>query len=414
MKYWFFAFCLLIQSQVFAEENIAKKNLGAINGVWETTVNKQKFLVCWESYGTGNAYNKKNPHQLFELSASDKSDSLSWTWLDSSDEKVPLKPFLQITKIEHNKIVADVQYGLQSSKSMALKRVKTINYTGDCLFDGYQRKDKDVTMYQAFNAPRVKALKIWYSAPKTFMGKQYRINNAATQGKSKSVGEVSSLALSNDGQDLTAINKTLAHDYKDDQLSLVTCGDSNELGNGGDYQSHQQLRYWGSDWVSISYHSDGYCGGAHPFFNSDTQTFNIATGKSEDIWQWFKLTTLDKNAEVADDEKQVCRFKAQKDEYLTQCLPPKLVKKIYQARTICDKKCHFLGEKMEDFREMADGHIYSITLSPNGVSFVPGIAEPARGMRTYFAHYVIPYTELKPFLSKKGRAEISKIMLMSK
>ena len=413
MKYWFFAICILLQTLVFAEENVTQKNLGAITGVWQTTVNKHKFLVCWEgNRGSGNAYNEHNPHQLFELSATDKSDSLSWTLLDSSDEKMPLKPFLQITKIEANKIVADIQYGVKSSKSTVLKRVKTTNYNGECLFDDYKRNDNDVTMYQAFNMPRVKALKVWHSAPKTFMGKQYRINNAATQGKSKSVGEVSSLELSNGEQDLTAINKTLDRSFKDDQFSLATCGDMS-ISGGGDYHAHQRLRYWGSDWVSLSYHGDGYCGGAHPFFNAGTQTFNIETGKSEDVWQWFKLTTLDKNTEVAENAKQVCTLTKHKDNYLTQCLPPKLVKKIYQARTICDEKCPKPDDENSDFRGMADGNTYSIALSPNGVSFAPNLMEPARGMRTYYAHYVIPYAELKPLLSKKGKAEISKIILMS-
>lgn len=208
---------------------------------------------------------------------------------------------------------------------------------------------------------------------------------------------------------MSAVNKTLTQYFVSDKLSLVTCGDNSQSG-GGDFHAHQKLRYWGNDWVSISYHSNGYCGGAHPFFNADTQTFNIATGKSEDIWQWFKLTTLDRKAEIAEGEKQVCRFKRQNDEYLKQCLPPKLVKKIYQANTICDEKCHYSSEKAIDFRDETDGHIYSASLSPRGVIFLPSLVEPARGMRSYFAHFVIPYTELKPFLSKKGRLEISKIL----
>lgn len=310
-----------------------------------------------------------------------------------------------------HQITADIQYGVKTPTPIILKRIKTSNTTGDCLFDDSTRKAHDVSIYQAFNAPRVKVLKTWQSAPSTFMGKQYLIKNAATRAKSRTEGEVSVLNLLGDKQDMSAVNKTLALNFVGNQYFLVTCGDMSNSG-GGDYHAHQKLRYWGGDWVSISYHSDGYCSGAHPFFNAGTQTFNIATGKSEDIWQWFKLTTLDKKTDIAEDEKQVCRFKTLKDEYLKQCLPPKLARKIYRAHTICDEKCHYPGEKAIDFREETDGYIYSASLSPHGVIFLPSLVEPARGMRTYFAHYVIPYAELKPFLSKKGRDEISKIMQM--
>ena len=255
----------------------------------------------------------------------------------------------------------------------------------------------------------MKALKTWQSAASTFTGKQYRTKNAATRPKSRTEGKVSVLNLLSDSQDMSAVNKTLTQYFASDKLSLVTCGDDSASG-GGDFHARQKLRYWGNNWVSISYHSDGYCGGAHPFFNANTQTFNIATGKSEDIWQWFKLTTLDRKAEIAEGEKQVCRFKRQNDEYLKQCLPTKLARKIYRAHTICDEKCRYSGEKSINFRDETDGHIYSASLSPQGVIFLPSLAEPARSMRSYFAHYVIPYHELKPFLSKKGRLEISKIL----
>ena len=267
-----------------------------------------------------------------------------------------------------HQITADIQYGVKTPTPIILKRIKTSNTTGDCLFDDSTRKAHDVSIYQAFNAPRVKVLKTWQSAPSTFMGKQYLIKNAATRAKSRTEGEVSVLNLLGDKQDMSAVNKTLALNFVGNQYFLVTCGDMSNSG-GGDYHAHQKLRYWGGDWVSISYHSDGYCSGAHPFFNAGTQTFNIATGKSEDIWQWFKLTTLDKKTDIAEDEKQVCRFKTLKDEYLKQCLPPKLARKIYRAHTICDEKCHYPGEKAIDFREETDGYIYSASLSPHGVIF---------------------------------------------
>ena len=399
-----------IQPSAFAEETNIQNSRKTLNGVWKAAVNQQKLFVCLADH-QAYAYNTQNLNELIELSPAENSNDMRWKWHDSSGEETASKPFLTLNEISAHQITADIQYGVKTTTRIILKRIKTSNNSGDCLFDDYNRKVNDVSNYQAFNAPRVKALKTWESAPSTFIGKQYRTKNAATRPKSRTGGKVSVLNLLSDTQDMSAVNKTLAQYFVSDKLSLVTCGDDSATG-GGDFHAHQKLRYWGSKWVSISYHSDGYCGGAHPFFNADTQTFNIATGKSEDIWQWFKLTTLDRKAEIAEDEKQICRFKVHKDEYLKQCLPPKLVRKIYRARTICDEKCRFSGEKAIDFREATDGHIYSASLSPHGVIFLPSLAEPARGMRTYFAHYVIPYAELKPFLSKKGREEINKIIQM--
>ena len=152
---------------------------------------------------------------------------------------------------------------------------------------------------------------------------------------------------------------------------------------------------------------EGYCGGAHPFFGSSTTTINLHTGHEINLWDWFNLVEKEENDHNNQDNgvnsiTQVCEF------LKNRCLPSPLGELIINTpASYEDKDC-----KDVDFHGMVDGG-YSIGLNERGIAFIPELAEPARGMRTCYANYTIPFAKLAPFLSKSGSDAIHQILLHS-
>lgn len=143
-----------IQPSAFAGETNIQNSRKFLNGVWKAAVNQQKLFVCLADH-QAYAYNTQNLNELIELSPAENSNAMSWIWRDSSDDETALKPLLTLNKISAHQITANTQYGVKKSTPIILKRIKTSNNSGDCLFDDYNRKINDVSNYQAFNAPRV-------------------------------------------------------------------------------------------------------------------------------------------------------------------------------------------------------------------------------------------------------------------
>lgn len=350
-------------------------------GVWRGTIGKQQIMACWDSRG-GNYYPLRKPLRI-GLSPLDPESA---HWIENSG--IETSSAWQLDKPAGNRLTGTWRQNESSPPlPIQLTRVKLAKVKEgqgtDCLFDG--------PLYKAFNAPRIAAQKIEAGEPKTFMGKTYRVIHAIG-------GNVASLELAGEGAPIERANKRLRQYLLDDIAGYLACDTFNPPRQGEWWTSRADLRFWNEDWLSWSGHGEGYCGGAHPFFNISTTTLDLHTGKETNLWSWFKLV---KKRE--DDPNQICESL-----WKGSCLPKKLARRIAKMKTEVDRidAC-----KPEDFDGvMVDGSSYSVGLNPKGIAFIPAIPEPGRGFRICYARYTLPFADLLPYLAPTGKEAVERIL----
>jgi hypothetical protein len=358
-------------------------------GVWRGTLGQQEIVACWDHYG-GNYYKLRKPLRI-ALNNTKNSD----VWLENEWEKSEETISWQLNKpIDKHLVGSQIQSSTGTTLPIMLNRIHSSVPEDDkeeCNFSG--------AVYEAFNTPRLKATQIHYGDSTNFMNTKYRVINALN-------GDIVSIELIGTKDSFTKANSVLHKEFMNDVLGYLTC-DEFEPPRQGDYQSKIRLRFINNEWLSWSGHLEGYCGGAHPFFGSSTTTINLHTGDEINLWDWFNLVKKEENDQENQDDDvdsiaQVCEFLS------NRCLPRPLSELVINTpASYEDKDC-----KDVDFQGMVDDG-YSIGLNERGIAFIPELVEPARGMRTCYANYTIPFTKLAPFLSKKGAEAINQILLHS-
>lgn len=352
-------------------------------GVWRGTVGKYQVVACWDRHG-GYYYKLQKPLRI-ALRAEDQS---SGVWLEEEYERSETTISWQVRAPSGSHLVGTQIKGPKDLKlPIRLTRIKVAKKgegdQQDCSFDS--------SLHDAFIAPRVAAEQIHVGEPISFMNKPYRV--IAALG-----GNVASVELIGDAELVTKANELLRRELLDAIGVYFSCSE-NALPRRGDYKSKVRLRFRNDEWLSWSGHVEGDCGGAHPHFENSTNTIDLRSGKEVNLWDWFKL----KSVKGRDDKSgQVCEFV--KD----RCLPTSLAKRVRTTRPAYEEKeC-----KGTPFHEMVDGG-YSMALNEKGIAFVPELMEPARVMRTCYANYTIPFTELAPYLKRPGLAAVKRILTHS-
>lgn len=357
---------------------LAKATEGAKEfiGVWRGTIGKAQIVACWDGNG-GNYYRLHKPLRI-SLSAPEQENG---PWIENMGIETTSSWQLEIPlgnqlKGVWRKSDAGQKHPIRLSRVMLPKKSQRDEL--DCLFRG--------PLYDAFNAPRVAAQQIHVGEPVQFMDRSYRVIQAMA-------GNVASVELLGDEESVSRANRLLHKSLIDDIGSYLSC-EVFDPPQQGSFESKVKLRFWNDDWLSWSGHVEGYCGGAHPFFGTDKKTVDLSTGKEVNLWRWFKLVKKQQ-----DNPEQVCEFL--KD----RCLPKKLAKRIRQTKPgLDDPEC-----KNFDFLDAVDGG-YSLGLNSKGLAFIPNLAEPARGLRTCYANYTIPFANLLPYLNHSGQEAVNRIL----
>lgn len=350
-------------------------------GVWHGTLGSHEIVACWDPYG-GSYYKLQKPLRI-TLNAEAQNRG---SWLENEEVRSETTISWQLQERTGNRLI-----GTQLRKSKPLKQ--TIRLTRVQVVKTDKKNEQSCTfssaLYDAFNAPRIAAEEIQSGEPIIFMNKPYRVITALR-------GHVASVELIGEDELISEVNKILRKEFMDDIGRYLSC-EVFERPKQGEFESKLRLRFLNSEWLSWSGHVEGYCGGAHPFFESDTRTINLSSGKEVNLWDWFKLK-LAKNQE--DKSGQVCEFV--KD----RCLPLSLAKRVLKTRpTYQGKGCNGI-----DFHEMVDGG-YFLGLNEKGITFVPVLSGPARAMVSCYGNYTIPFAELLPYLNQSGLAAVKHILI---
>lgn len=144
---------------------------------------------------------------------------------------------------------------------------------------------------------------------------------------------------------------------------------------------------WNEAFVTIGYHGGGFCGGAHGYYDSGAFTFNIQTGRLEDVSRW-----LSKNFQKA----------IHPDDKLGRLLLRKYEQQSPDTKN--GEKSFCLEDGVLDWPDGGAGWITTwIWPTKKGLFFLPSAVYAAGGC---IQETLVPYEELRPYLSDYGRAQV--------
>ncbi|MCE5242246.1 MAG: hypothetical protein LLF99_03555 [Desulfobacteraceae bacterium] len=102
---------------------------------------------------------------------------------------------------------------------------------------------------------------------------------------------VKGLRLSGDGKAIADINMALMEKFTDSLKEAVTCKSLGRLRMGEDnsyaVESEMWMVAWNRAFVVVGEKSSNYCGQTHPMYSEGATTYNLGTGKEEDVSQWL-------------------------------------------------------------------------------------------------------------------------------
>jgi hypothetical protein len=107
----------------------------------------------------------------------------------------------------------------------------------------------------------------------------------------KDFKSVRGLQLIGNGKALSDINNTLLKSFKDNLDQALECLAYGRMRRGWDhgyeYEASMSMIEWNNSFVVIGVNHSEYCGGIHPLSGSGATTYNLKTGKTEDVSQWL-------------------------------------------------------------------------------------------------------------------------------
>lgn len=104
-------------------------------------------------------------------------------------------------------------------------------------------------------------------------------------------GDTEGLRLVGGGAGMEAINAALRSAAVDGVIDHLECKSTGRLERGPEagYEAaiRQQVEAWNDAYVVIRTYTEGYCGGAHPWHDTFTTTYQLDTGAEVDVSTWL-------------------------------------------------------------------------------------------------------------------------------
>ncbi|MDI1298871.1 hypothetical protein [Methylotenera sp.] len=190
--------------------------------------------------------------------------------------------------------------------------------------------------------------------------------------------------------------------------------------NPSDETIKESIVYWDENWLTIRQEGDEYSGGAHPNFWQNFTTYNIQTGKEEELWGWFKnvkVKTSNIDSKIWKDYQPSERFRklACKFDNFTIC------KKVFESDDghddIAYSSCVEAKNNPLTKNDQSENDACDSIDEPNRLSL--GLSSKGLVVRTHLDYgsgsgsynSLIPYAALAPYLNQKGHENIEQIML---
>jgi len=354
---------LLIAASLLASSAPAAEPQPAGSGVWQGTVGSAPVRACFD--GKSGSY-----YYLSRLTPIPLSfDNSRWT--EGNDGK-PTAPALVFDRIASTRIEG---HWVGGGKSLAL--------TLDRVAIKRSPDDMGPCGSIEYLAPRLGPTPL-HQTRGTIDGVQYGKLVLVIPGSFKNAS-VESFALQGGTPAILRVNQVLAK-----PLSAKTAAEGwiwcmlsqlSQNGEDGYYAEELTPTMIGRRYLSANHHNDGSCGGAHPYSDNHSRTFDLSSGAEIDLNDWLTPRAIKRE-----------RYDSTSDEAKT--VTPAFRKFILAGWKAEQAECRE-GIERADF--------WDIALTRTGFGFTPSLAHVEQACTETIA---VPFTRLQPWLSATGKAGI--------
>jgi len=344
-------------------------------GVWRGRIGNSKVMVCLERPDTLNEsmYYYLRHRFSIRLHANDDSGA---TWNEAPpNERAPdwSKPAAIWTLHAPVGYAMDGTWATADGSRKAPIRLTRVADAATSLATGCAAMD-DSPARLAFNAPRVAS-------------QELSVSQSSDGFRTISVlgGNVSMTELPDSMPHAARFNATMRAWLADKIAGYYECASSSFDGIP-DYSETYEIDLLSPPWLIARHNWSGFCGGAHPSSEADYTTWNMATGKTVNPWDFLKDSHWDYIKEVNHcDSADTCLRRP----------PPKL------GQIIATRFRHDTDQS--DCADAIDENLDYLQLHPEKTGLV---------FSTTFAHVIqacdedieLPWKTLMPFLTVQGKA----------
>ena len=198
---------------------------------------------------------------------------------------------------------------------------------------------------------------------------------------------VESFALIGSSPAIVRINRALAKPLTGPEKDegWLGCMQQNlgSYGNDGDYDEEVTPTMFSPHYLAVNHHNDGSCGGAHPYADNRSRTFDLATGVEIDLNDWLTPRAIKRE-----------RYDGASAEAKT--VTPAFRKLILTGWKADQAECQEAFERSE---------YWDIGLTRAGLGFTPSLAHVEQACTETIN---VPFTRLQPWLSAAGKAGMAR------
>ena len=155
------------------------------------------------------------------------------------------------------------------------------------------------------------------------------------------------------------------------------------FGNDGYYAEELSPTMIGRRYLAVNHHNDGSCGGAHPYADNRSRTFDLAKGAEIDLNDWLTPRAIKREHYdgVSEEAKMVT---------------PAFREFVMAGWKAGEKECQPAFDQAE---------FWDIGLTRTGLGFTPSLAHVEQACTETIN---VPFTRLQPWLSAAGKAGMAR------
>lgn len=342
-------------------------------GIWSGEIGKQAVQVCFQktSWGEFGAYYYLSHLGIIVLQPSHTGSSSGIEWSEDSSAKKPAaSPRWMLRPVRNDRLTGTWTVA-EKELPIALVRVRPSTPDGAACGDAsfsYWRAVKPV-----ITRSRKSVDGIGYTALIAKVGKHFDASLSSFQldGAAPAIGRI------NAGLRATLPSRAEDSDYFGCMMSNLGSN-----GSDGEYGDDITPVLLTRRWMVIQRISSSSCGGAHPNYGVEWQTYDLAAGESVDLWTWLN---------------PVAATVTPRNGYSDVEITPGLRTLLTQHWPRSDDDC-------SDVAEYASR--WNVRLTREGFAFTPSL--PHAGLACV-DDVELSFAQLAPLLNNKGRTNVAAI-----
>ncbi len=346
---------------------VAAPDLKAMHGVWQGTIGDLPVRACYEA---GESWDEGKYFYLRRLSTiplradDQKPGELTEGWADGKD----------VARWRMTTVGKDRAEGIWTAKGRTLPiRLTRLPFATSEDFDG-------PCASLAFVDPIFAGARIVKTAAR-IRGLPAETWKLAYPDDSVSV---ESFQLSGTGPAIAAINRRLREPFDKADEGWKWCV-RNAGAWGADYHDAVETGLVTARWLSVTFHNENFCGGAHPNNSNQPVLFDRRSGKPVDLYDWLD--------DAFSNRERVEGYAETIDTLKGKLFD--LVLALHPRASESEEECG---------GAVRTASSWTLELRAEGIAFTPDLP---RVVMACGDEVVVPWSKLLPFLGPVGRQEVA-------